>query len=861
MTNISKFAYKGSEPGRVSYLHDKLLDNPPRLLSVDIETRSLKDRTIIGIGFGLSPTEAFYIPSHSLEFAYALRILCKPDIVKLFHNSLFDLPILVQVCPDIDTTNILDTQLMCAMEGLPQELASISSALGREIKRIRDILPTRATMDQLEDNIVADKCTDDCLSTMLVYEKLWPEINQEYFKREMQLIPILMAMSRRGIKIDQQRRQLLEDKLSAEVDFYRMVADGEAFNPASTQQVAKILMRRGCRIPIHHKNGKYSASTDEEVLKRISDPIAALVLLFRKYSKLLSTYIIPYREQDRAHTRFHMNTATGRLASAERNMQNIPPGLGTDDMPGIRTMFMPDSGSWTDADFSQQELRVLAYVSQDPTMLDIYNRGLDIHQETADFMGIGRRIAKNVTFCLPMNTQALTRSGWKSYNDISIGDWVLGYNPEEDIMLWTLVMHKYDAKAPVIMFGNSHVHFRATASHRWYGQHRVHSRGNPDRYISQVRTTDQILSTGKCDFRMVLSAPAYLGAILVDQSSITPQQAGILAWVLCDGERRGRILQSLTANLNKVEYIESLLDGAPAWFESIRHGMVAWRVQSKYIRPLLNEFDSGVESFILSLSDAARVEFLRSAIMAEGWTNQNRVSIGQNTGSVSDAIKLAAFLDGNFVRTYDSLSYTGKIYQHHKLSSPYVTAQKMCILDIEDSQPVWCLGTGTSNFVVKDCDGKIFITGNAMIYGASDDTIMETAGIMDRGKAHELGVSWRSKYPKAARWIEDIQGQGLANGYVRTIQGRKLWLPSELEEDEGGRRRKATNFPIQGSAAEMTKDALIVCAKMGYDLVLQVHDELLIDGYVAEEELREVGLEDLGPFKCPIEVKHYERWQ
>lgn len=547
MTKISQFAYKGTDLVQHGHLRDKLLDNPPQLLAVDIETISLKDRSVIGIGFGLSPIEALYVPVHSPEFLSAVLVLCDPDITKVYHNVMFDLPILLRLCPEIDCENILDTMLMCNMEGLPQELATISSHFGRNIKRIRDILPARATMDMLEDDIVADKCLDDCMATMLLYKKLWPEVNQAYFKKEMMLVPILMAMSQRGIKIDQERRQVIEEKLIQETEFYRSIAEAEGFNPASPQQVAYILMQRGNHIPIKYRNGKHSAGTNEEILKKLDDLMAALVLNYRHANKLLSTYVLPYVDRDRAYTRFHLNAATGRISSTERNMQNIPPGAGTDDAPGIRTMFLPDSGTWTDVDFNQQELRALAYISQDPEMLRIYELGLDLHQETADFIGVSRRICKNVNF--------------------------------------------------------------------------------------------------------------------------------------------------------------------------------------------------------------------------------------------------------------------------------------------------------------------------AMIYGASDGTIAETAGITNLKIAHELGIRWGMKFTKAWQWIKQIQNEGIANGYVKTTQGRRLWLPSEYEESEADRRRKAVNYPIQGSAAELTKDALLACARTGYDLVLQVHDEIVVDGYIPTEELKALGLEELAPFYCPISVKHLERWE
>jgi len=171
--------------------------------------------------------------------------------------------------------------------------------------------------------------------------------------------------------------------------------------------VSYVLAQRGAygvfgRLPFtRNKYGRSTSrlSSSEDVLEAMDDPLAQLVLEYRRRAKLLSTYIIPWANDARAYTRYHLDAITGRPSSTDRNMQNIP-GIKSRLGINVRGFLIPDSGTWTDVDFSQLELRILAYISQDKEMLHIYDSGGDIHQITADFMGINRNICKNINFAM-----------------------------------------------------------------------------------------------------------------------------------------------------------------------------------------------------------------------------------------------------------------------------------------------------------------------------------------------------------------------------------------------------------------------------------------------------------------------------
>lgn len=400
------FYYYGEEPPRAGMFRDYLVD--PKLVAVDVETISLKERIAIGVGIAVSPDKAFYFPLFPEPSPMTPWYLLKdPDVVKMFHNAPFDLLCLREY--EVYNGNIIDTNILGNLLNIrPTRLVDLSghvfmtSGIYYEVHQVSEILEqyNAKIMLDLPEDVSARKCCQDATATFGVYNYLSEKVDQEYFYVENQLIPILVDMSCYGIKIDQKARAELESKLSEEVEYYKSVTEEAGFSISSAQQVGYMLAKRGAynvfvRLPFTRggKTGRRQLRTDEETLSKMEDPLAAMVLDYRAKAKLLSTYIEPWANEDRAYTRFHLDAITGRISSTDRNMQNIPKGA-------AREIFIPDSGVFTDSDFSQIELRMLAYISGDKDMQYVFDSGGDIHQETADFMGIPRRPSKNVNFAM-----------------------------------------------------------------------------------------------------------------------------------------------------------------------------------------------------------------------------------------------------------------------------------------------------------------------------------------------------------------------------------------------------------------------------------------------------------------------------
>lgn len=232
---------------------------------------------------------------------------------------------------------------------------------------------------------------------------------------EMPLLFTLYDMEKQGILVERQALKEYGTKLGERIDeleqeiFERA---GENFNINSPKQLGVILFEK-MHMP-YGKKTKTGYSTSAEVLEklRFEDPIIEMILEYRQLTKLKSTYadgLDSYIGEDdgRIHTTFNQNiTATGRLSSTEPNLQNIP--IRMELGRQIRKVFVPEEDYvFLDADYSQIELRVLAHMSGDETLIDAYRENADIHRTTAalvfhtpyeDVTELQRRNAKAVNF-------------------------------------------------------------------------------------------------------------------------------------------------------------------------------------------------------------------------------------------------------------------------------------------------------------------------------------------------------------------------------------------------------------------------------------------------------------------------------
>lgn len=228
------------------------------------------------------------------------------------------------------------------------------------------------------------------LDAVLDAEMKEKEQEELYRDLELPLVRVLYSMEQAGFKVNRKYLDELNAELTAEAE--RLAGEitelaGEAFNLNSTQQLARILFEKlGLK---HGKKTKTGYSTNVEVLESLKNehPIIPAILGYREIVKLKSTYLdgmLPLIDKNgRVHTVFKQAvTATGRLSSTEPNLQNIP--VRKESGKRIRKMFVPADGNvLVCGDYSQIELRLMAHMSGDETMIEAFNEGADFHRSTA----------------------------------------------------------------------------------------------------------------------------------------------------------------------------------------------------------------------------------------------------------------------------------------------------------------------------------------------------------------------------------------------------------------------------------------------------------------------------------------------
>lgn len=246
-------------------------------------------------------------------------------------------------------------------------------------------------------------------SAVETVKPLFADVKDESKALDNAVMPVLRKISNNGVKVDVTALDALGTTLQNEIaaletEIYDLA--GETFNVRSTQELSDVL-RRKLGVSLTQKT-KTGYSTNEEVLTKLAPttPLAAKVLEFRGKHKLYSTYVRGYGNavdlEGLIHTTFNIDkTATGRLSSSEPNLQNIP--QRKIDSKVFRRVFVSrfSQGKILSADYSQIELRLLAALSGENSLIDAFNRGVDIHRETAQKMFGNperRREAKTVNF-------------------------------------------------------------------------------------------------------------------------------------------------------------------------------------------------------------------------------------------------------------------------------------------------------------------------------------------------------------------------------------------------------------------------------------------------------------------------------
>lgn len=299
--------------------------------------------------------------------------------------------------------------------------------LGRKTIKYEEVAGKGAkqlSFNQVPLETAAEYAAEDADITLQLHEQLWPQLQAEpslvevYRDIELPLAPVLQNIEHTGVLIDaallrQQSSELAERMHSLEAAAHELA--GGPFNLGSPKQLQEILFEK-MGLPVLKKTPKGAPSTAEEVLQELAEEheLPALILQTREISKLRSTYTEKLPLQitpgtGRVHTSYHQAVAaTGRLSSQNPNLQNIP--IRRAEGRRVRQAFIAPSGySLMAADYSQIELRIMAHLSEDPSLLRAFANNEDVHKVTAsevfdvsldEVSNDQRRAAKAINFGL-----------------------------------------------------------------------------------------------------------------------------------------------------------------------------------------------------------------------------------------------------------------------------------------------------------------------------------------------------------------------------------------------------------------------------------------------------------------------------
>ena len=391
-------------------LRDYFLTN--KILSLDTETTSTSaiEAELVGLSFAVKEFEAFYVPipancEEALRIINIFKVVYENEkILKIGQNLKYDLEVLRNydihlAGPMWDTMiahYLIQPELRHNMDYMAEiylnyqtiHIDELIGPKGKNQKSMRSLLPSQ----------VYEYAAEDADITLRLKNKLEPELKKFecedlFYNIEMPLMPVLAEMEMNGVCLDTESLAETSKQFTArmneiEARIYELA--GEQFNIASPKQVGEILFDKLKIIekPKKTKTGQYV--TSEEVLQQLRNKheIVADILEHRGLKKLIGTYIdaLPRLINPRTghiHTSFNQTiTATGRLSSSDPNLQNIP--IRGEDGKEIRKAFIPEPGClFFSADYSQIELRVMAHLSQDENMVEVFREGKDLHAATA----------------------------------------------------------------------------------------------------------------------------------------------------------------------------------------------------------------------------------------------------------------------------------------------------------------------------------------------------------------------------------------------------------------------------------------------------------------------------------------------
>lgn len=397
-------------------LISRLTSTPVFALDTETTAKDPMRAELVGLSFAIKADEGFYIPcGHDADIIpkqlardrvlTSLKpVLENPELRKVGQNIKYDWLVLSHYGVELAGVEF-DTMLASYLLNPSKRVHSLDQIaldyLNHKMITYDETVGKANKADGFA-RVPLEKAVpyagEDAEVTLAAHEVLGPKLKAAglwalFYQVEMPLVPVLVRMERRGIRVSRERLAALSESFARQLEELEeqiYVSAGERFNIRSSQQLGQIFFEK-LNLPVQKKTKKKTGySTDGDVLATLADhhELPAMVLRHRTLAKLKSTYTdtlidLIHPRTGRIHTSYNQTvTATGRLSSSDPNLQNIP--IRTDEGRAIRSAFLPEQG-WRllSADYSQIELRILAHCSEDPILIEAFEKNEDIHTRTA----------------------------------------------------------------------------------------------------------------------------------------------------------------------------------------------------------------------------------------------------------------------------------------------------------------------------------------------------------------------------------------------------------------------------------------------------------------------------------------------
>jgi DNA polymerase I-like protein with 3'-5' exonuclease and polymerase domains len=821
-----------------------------------------------------------FILAQNAKFELGWLKRCGLDLTKVV---VYD-PVIAQYVYDGNRKQERNLNALARLYGVPGKLGPVS-------RMIDDlgICPSTIVPEWLERY-----CVQDVRTTYEIF------IKQRQLMKERGLLPAIYTkclftpaladIEFNGMQLDADRVAVVARKLRNDyntIDRELKTYCGGA-NLASPKQMASLLYDTlGFAEPLDHRRKPIrtdsgARTTNAKHLKKLVPKTAKqkkfLELYFaaNKLDTKINMYLKKFEEciaNDGGLLRFKINqTVTGTQRTSSSGAKYKIQGQNMDRE--LKPLFKARYEGWEipEADYEQLEYRVAIWWGNDDLGRYRISTGFDIHRHTANVMAdageppCGKHTAKDEQCidcrqeakerCFPLDTMILTPRGWKGYNEVSVGDTVINYDPVSGLLVNDTIRRiAAPHKQEVISMGHKNWNVRSTGEHRWYCTKRTDHGAGGRTYDPVVAVTNEIGGSHR-----IITSANYVGGT----SGVTPDEAALLAWCYSDGNVRiavntgktsqgaGGARQAYEVTLIQKEgkpqevVIDELLQRLTVSSKKTidNRGICRWKLSSPDVRAVFRR--AGISgplvdhsSLVLSFSSTAREAWLEAVCLAEGHKRHGgEYRVAQNSGPFCEAIKLAASLCGKKVGVHKyPMKYNGNVHECITLgNTPYVGGARLVkgSLGVQD---VWCVETNNKTVVIKQGE-TITISGNTFkpTYGGSSGTPAERA-YYKLFKEEHAGIAAVQE-----QWKQEV----VRTKQLKLATGMVFYWPDTVVERSGWitNSTKISNYPNQYFAGSEIVPIGVTflwhrmkAANMQSFLVNTVHDSAVPEVHPDEKEL------------------------